>query len=384
MRKDFLPFSRPSIGEREIAAVAETLRSGWISSGPRVEELEAAFARAAGARGAVALSSATAGFHLLYHALGIGPGDEVVTASLTWPSPVNQIVLRGARPVFADVDAGTWQLDPAGVEAAITARTRAVVPVHFAGQAADLDRLRAICTHHRLVLIEDAAHAAGGAYRGRPIGSGGNPAVFSLHATKSITCGEGGVVTSDDEALLARLRLLRFHGVDRDAWKRHAAAPGGYDLEEPGWKYNLTDIQAALALPQLERLEEIVARREALARRYDELLAGIAGLECMALAPYCSRHARHLYTVLIDRERCRLDRDGFRDALRRRNIGTGLHYPAVHQLAYYQRQFPIAPGALPQTERVAAGIVSLPLFAELREEDVREVAEAVRETLSCS
>jgi dTDP-4-amino-4,6-dideoxygalactose transaminase len=383
LREAFLPFTRPSITEAEIAEVCETLRSGWITSGPRVEAFQKAFAEHVSAPHAVAVTSATAGFHILLRALGIGPGDEVISASLTWPSAVNMVHLAGAKPVFADIDRRTLQLDPASVERALTPRTRAVVPVHFAGQPCDLDALRGLSRRHGFVLIEDAAHAVGTEYKGARVGSGKNPAVFSFHAIKNLTTGEGGMVTTADEDLKNRLVSLRFHGVDTDAWKRYAReASTGYDLFEPGWKYNLSDIQAALGLVQLRRLEEMNARRAELARLYDKLFDGVPEIVRPSRVPYPARNAWHLYPVLIDKEHAGLSRDEFRDELRKRNIGTGLHFLAVHQLAFYREHYPVASGSLKESEHVAARIVSLPFFPDLKEEDAAQVVEEIRDVIA--
>jgi dTDP-4-amino-4,6-dideoxygalactose transaminase len=259
---DSLPFSRPSLGEAEIREVVDVLRSGWITSGPRVQRFESDFAAYVGSRHAVSVTSCTAGLHLALLAHGIGPGDDVVTTAMTWPTTVNVIELVGARPVFADVDPGTLQLEPGAVEAARTPSTRAILPVHFGGQACDLDALGAIASAHGLLLIEDAAHAVGTEYRGRRIGSGGNLACFSFHPIKNITTAEGGMVTTDDPALAESLRLLRFHGVNRDAWSRYSGGSSPrYETVRPGFKYNLTDVQAALGIHQLARLDGFIERR---------------------------------------------------------------------------------------------------------------------------
>jgi len=382
MRQTFLPFTRPSITEAEIREVSETLRSGWITSGPRVAAFEKEFSAYVSARFGVAVTSGTAGFHILLQALGIGPGDEVITPSLTWPSPVNMVVFVGARPVFADIDRRTFQLDPASVERVLTPQTKAIVPVHFAGQPCDLDALQALCEKHELILIEDAAHAIGTEYRGRRIGSRKNPAVFSFHAIKNLTTGEGGLITVSDEKLRDRLVSLRFHGVDQDAWKRYAReAATGYDLFEPGWKYNLTDLQAAVGLAQLRRIEEMNARRVKLAELYDRLFDETPEIILPARVPYPSRHAWHLYTILIDPEKTGLTRDEFREEMRKRNIGTGLHFLAVHELSFYRERYHPAPELLRNSEYVAARIVSLPLFPDMQEEDVVEVVEEIRDIL---
>jgi UDP-4-amino-4-deoxy-L-arabinose-oxoglutarate aminotransferase len=330
----------------------------------------------------VAVTSGTAGFHILLQGLGIGPGDEVITPSLTWPSPVNMMAFVGARPVFADIDRTTFQLDPASVERVLTPQTKAVVPVHFAGQPCDMDAFQALCEKHELILIEDAAHAIGTEYRGKRIGARKNAAVFSFHAIKNLTTGEGGLITVSDERLRDRLVALRFHGVDQDAWKRYARETAtGYDLFEPGWKYNLTDLQAAVGLAQLRRIEEMNARRANLAELYDRLLNGLPEIIRPARVPYPSRHAWHIYTILVDRERTGFTRNEFREEMRKRNIGTGLHFLAVHELSFYRERYHPAPELLRNSEYVAARIVSLPLFPDLQEGDVVEVVEEIRNIL---
>ena len=383
MRHSFLPFTRPSITEAEIQEVSEALRSGWLTSGPRVAAFEKEFSAYVGTPFGIAVASATAGFHILLQALGIGPSHDVVTPSLTWPSPINMVVNVGARPVFADIDRRTFELDPASVEKVLTPQTKAIIPVHFAGQPCDLDALRALCERHGLILIEDAAHAIGTEYRGKRIGSGRNPAVFSFHAIKNLTTGEGGFITVSDEKLRDRLVSLRFHGVDQDAWKRYASeAARGYDLFEPGWKYNLTDLQAAVGLAQLRRIGEMNARRARLAELYDQLFDSIPEIIRPAKVPYPSRHSWHLYTILIDPEKTGFTRDEFREEMRTRNIGTGLHYLAVHELSFYRERYHPVSELLKNSEYVAARIVSLPLFPDMQEEDVAKVVEEICDVLS--
>jgi dTDP-4-amino-4,6-dideoxygalactose transaminase len=292
------------------------------------------------------------------------------------------VVFVGAQPVFADIDRQTFQLDPASAERVLTPKTKAIVPVHFAGQPCDLDAFEALCEKHGLILIEDAAHAIGTEYRGQRIGSGKNPAVFSFHAIKNLTTGEGGLITVSDERLRDRLVSLRFHGVDQDAWKRYAReASKGYDLLEPGWKYNLTDLQAAVGLAQLRRIEEMNARRAKLAELYDRLFDGIPEVIRPGRVPYPSRHAWHLYTILVDSEKTGLTRDEFREEMRKRNIGTGLHFLAVHELSFYRERYRPVRKLLRNSEYVAARIVSLPLFPDMRDEDVVEVVEEIRDIL---
>jgi UDP-4-amino-4-deoxy-L-arabinose-oxoglutarate aminotransferase len=382
MRDSFLPFTRPSITEAEIHEVSETLRSGWITSGPRVAAFEKEFSAYVSAPFGVAVASGTAGFHVLLQALGIGPGDEVVTPSLTWLSFVNMMEFVGARPVFADIDRRTFQLDPASVGRVLTPRTKAVVPVHFTGQPCDLDAMESLCEKHSLILIEDAAHAIGTEYRGQRIGGRTNPAVFSFHAIKNLTTAEGGLVTVSDQKLRNRLASLRSQGVEQDAWKRYSRdASKGYDLFELGWKYNLTDLQAALGLVQLRRLEVMNARRAQLAELYDRLFDETPEIIRPASVPYPSRHSWHLYTVLIDREKAGLTRDEFREEMKKRNIGTGLHFLAVHELSFYRERYHPAPELLPNSEYVSDRIVSLPLFPDMAEDDVIGVVNEIRSIL---
>lgn len=385
IRDDFLPLSRPALGEEEAVAVVASLRSGWITSGPKVAELEELFLEATGATHAVAVTSATAGLHLVLAALGVGPGDEVVTPSMTFASTVNQIVLRGARPVFADCDYGTLQVLPGALAAAITPRTKAVIPVHFAGAPADLDPIREAAGRAGVPVIEDAAHAVGTGYKGVPAGgparpgAAGNIAIFSFHPIKNITTAEGGMITCYDSALAGRLRLLRFHGIERDAWKRYGK--GGtphYDIREPGYKYNLTDLHAAIGVVQMRKVAALNARRAALARRYFAGLEGVPGIDLPETVPYPHTHSWHLFVVKVTG----MDRDAFLGELAARNVGAGLHFPPCHLLAYVRERFGTREGDLPGTEQAGKRIVSLPLFPGMSDADVDYVCEAVREILA--
>ncbi len=382
LRAQFLPFSRPSIGDGEIEAVTACLRSGWVTSGPRVAEFEAAFAKTVGATHAVAVSSATAGLHLALLAAGVGPGDEVITTPMTWVSTGNMILAVGAHPVFVDVDPGTLNIDPEAVSRAVGRWTRGIVPVHFAGQPVDLDPLRAIADQHGLALIEDAAHALGATYRGRPVGGGSTAAVFSFHPIKAITTGEGGMITTDDGALAERLRLLRFHGIGRDAWSRYGRrANPGYEVVQLGFKYNMTDLQAALGLVQLARLEAFIEARTSLATWYAAALGDVPAVEMLEPVSYPARHAWHLLVVRLRLEGLGVDRDAVMDALLAANIGVGLHFKALHLHRFYREQLGLPPDALPHATRASDRILSLPLFPEMTREDVRDVAIALDEVV---
>ena len=380
IRNTFLPFSRPDIGQEEISAVVDVLSSGWITSGPKVQAFEKAFAEYVGSPYALSLSSCTAGLHLAMEMLDLKPDDEVITTSLTWPATVNMIHLCGGRPVFVDVERDTLNLDVSCVEEAITKRTRAIVPVHFAGQSCDLDGLRNICKSRDITLIEDAAHAVGSEYKGKRIGSSDNIAVFSFHPIKNMTTGEGGMITTHDEDIYKRLRLLRFHGVDKDAWKRYGNAENdGYELYLPGWKYNMTDIQAAIGLVQLTRLDKMTERRKKLASLYDDLLREVHEIMLPCKVPYAVRHAWHLYTVIVDKGKAGITRDEFMQEMKKLNIGTGLHFRAVHQLKFYREHYSVPDGSLPETEWISERIVSLPLYPGMKETDVQDVVLAIKD-----
>ena len=382
MRSIFLPVSKPAISETEIAAVAQVLRSGWITTGPKVAEFEAAFQGYCHAQGAVALASATAGMHLALAALEIGPGDEVITPSMTWVSTVNLIVLAGAKPVFADIDRDTLMVSAQTIAPLITERTRLIVPVHFAGAAVDMDEVRHLAASRHIAVVEDAAHAAGTECRGEKIGARGT-AIFSFHPIKNMTCGEGGMFCSDDADLLERVRRLKFHGLGVDAYDRsmQGRAPQA-EVQEPGFKYNLTDMAAALGMGQLERLDRFIAKRAHLAARYHELLADVDEISALGLPLYPVRHAWHLFVVRLDVERAGMDRETFMAELKQRNIGTGIHFKAVHTQKYYRETMPLPKEALPATEWNSERICSLPLFPEMTAEDVRSVVETVKEVLA--
>ena len=374
MDQPFLPFSRPSITDAEVAAVTQVLRSGWITTGPRAQELEERFAALVGARHAVALVSATAGMHIALAALGIGPGDEVITPSMTWVSTANLICLLGATPVFVDVDRDTLMASPEAMEAAITPRTKAIVPVHYAGAACDLAGMRAVAAKHGVALIEDAAHAVGTSFRGTPIGASGT-AIFSFHAIKNLTSAEGGMVVTDDAAFADRLRRLKFHGLAADAFDRETMGRKPQAMViEPGYKYNLSDLHAALGLAQLHRIGEINASRRRLAHLYLDKLAGLP-VQPLALPADPAEHAWHLFVLRIDPERCGLDREAFMEALKQRGIGTGIHFLATHLHPYYRKRWPGL--SLPDTEWNSARICSIPLFPDMTPADVDRVVAAI-------
>lgn len=381
MRTTFLPFSRPSISEDDIAAVDAVLRSGWITTGPKCAQFESRFGEYVGCKGAVALASATGGMHLLIEALGIGSGDEVITPAMTWVSTANLAVLSGARPVFVDVDRDTLMASADAIEAALTSRTRLIVPVHFAGAAADMAPIRRLAAQHGILLAEDAAHALGTEYRGERIGKRGT-AIFSFHPIKNITTGEGGMLCSDDPQLLDRIRRLKFHGLGADAFERETQGRSPQaQVQEPGFKYNLTDIGAVLGLGQLARVEAFNRRREELALTYRERLSGIDEILPLADPTYPMAHAWHLFVVRLDVERAGISRNEFMQRLKERNIGTGIHFLAVHLQRYYRESMGTRRGMLPNTEWNSDRICSLPLFPDMTPQDVEDVVDAIKDVL---
>lgn len=378
-RETFLPVSVPAIGEEEISEVVAALRSGWLTTGPRVKRFEGEFAAYVGARHAVAVASATAGLHLSLAALDVGPEDEVIVPTMTFCSTANVVLHLGARPVLVDVgDDSNVSAD--AVAAAITRRTRAIIPVHYAGQPCEMDALRAVATQHGLPLVEDAAHAVGAEYHGCRIGSLGNTTVFSFYATKNMTTGEGGMITTDDDGLADRLRRLSLHGMTRDAWNRYTSAGSWYyEVVEAGYKANMTDPQAALGIHQLAKLDGFIARRREIAERYT---AGFSGVRELSLPPVHPdrRHAWYLYVVRLKLDELGTDRAGIIDELRRANIGASVHFIPVHRHPVYQ-MLGYKAVDFPWAEALYASIISLPLFPLMSNTDVTDVVAALTEAL---
>lgn len=373
---DFLPFSRPAFGAEEIAAVTEVMQSGWITTGPKNQALEQAFCALTGNQHAIAVSSATGGMHVTLMALGIQAGDEVITPSMTWVSTLNMICLLGAEPVMIDVDRDTLMVTPEAIEAAITPRTKAIIPVHYAGAPADMDAIHAIGQRYGIPVIEDAAHAAGTEYKGQHVGRTGT-AIFSFHAIKNMSCAEGGLIVTDDAELAARIRSLKFHGLGVDAFDRqtHGRAPQA-EVISPGFKYNLADINAAIALTQLDKLPQLNAKRHDIAQRYLRELADTPFLP-LALPRWEHRHAWHLFIIRVDEERCGMTRNQLMEALKARNIGSGLHFRAAHTQKYYRERYPQL--HLPNTEWNSERICSIPLFPTMTDDDTTRVIHALHE-----
>jgi len=382
IRENFLPFSKPTIGTEEIEEVVDSLRSGWITTGPKTEKFEKLISDYLGVEEALCVNSATAGLHLVLIALGLKPGDEVITPSMTWPSAVNMIEIMGARPLFVDIDRETMQIKPGEVEKNINQRTKAVIPVHFAGAPCDLDKIKNILKGKNIPLLEDAAHAIGTEYKGKRIGRDSEFAVFSFHPIKNITTGEGGAIVAKDKKALERMRLLKFHGVSKDAWKRYSK--GGkfkYEVIEPGMKYNMLDLQAALGIRQLEKLDNFIEKRIHLAKRYNEKFEEMKEIASLKDVPYAHRHAWHLYIVKLDIDAIGISRDEFMENLQKLNIGTGLHYTPIHLHRFYREKYGYKRGSLPETEYCGERIISLPLYPLMTESDQDDVIEAIRKAL---
>ena len=379
-RSEFLPFAPPLIGEEEIAEVVDTLRSSWITTGPKTRRFETDFAAYVQAPGALAMSSCTAALHTALVSARVGPGDEVITTPMTFAASVNVIEHVGARPVLVDVEPDTLNLDPQAVDAAITSRTRAILAVHYAGHPAELDALTAIADAHGCVLVEDAAHALPARYRGRPIGSRGNPAAFSFYATKNLTTAERGMLTAAPE-FLAQARIVGLHGMSRDAWKRYAQ--GGswyYEVLLPGFKYNMTDIQAALGLWQLRKLARFQQRRAAIVDQYNCAFADEPALE-LPVARAEVEHAWHLYVVRLHLDALRINRNRFIEELAARNIGTSVHFIPIHLHPYYRDRYGFSPTSFPVAYAHYERMLSLPLAPRLSDGDVADVIEAVRDVV---
>jgi perosamine synthetase len=381
-RRDFLSFHRPWIEADEIDEVADTLRSGWLTMGPKTLAFERDFAAYVGAPHAIAVSSATAGLHLAVDALGLEAGDEVITSPYTFTATAAVVLHAGGRPVFADVDAETLCLDPAEAARRITPRTRAIIPVHMAGHPCDMDALHDLARRHDLVVVEDAAHALPARWHGRTIGTLSDLTVFSFYAGKNITTGEGGMVTTGRDDLAARVRTRRLHGISRDAWKRYTAQGSWYyEVDYPGFKYNMTDLNAAIGLHQLRKCDRFHARRRQHAARYRAGLADVAELVLPAEAPGAD-HAWHLFVVRLRAERLRIGRDEVIERLRERNIGTSVHFIPLHLQPFYQRALGARPDDHPRATAAYRGAISLPLYPRMTEDDVDDVIEALRDVVT--
>ncbi|WP_198157266.1 DegT/DnrJ/EryC1/StrS family aminotransferase [Candidatus Nucleicultrix amoebiphila] len=379
---EFLPFARPSISEEAIADVVTCLRSGWLVTGPKVQKFEEDLKNYLHCPYAHTLTSATAGLFYAVEALGIQAGDEVITTPMTFAATANSIAKQGAKPVFVDVEPGTYNMDVNRIEDVLTSKTKAIMPVHFSGLPVDLDPLYALAKKHNLRVIEDAAHAIGAEYKGKKIGSFGDIQIFSFYANKTMTTGEGGCLTCADENLAKTISLYRFHGIDRPAWNRFGKnGSHEYEIVFPGYKANMMDIQAALGIHQLKDLDSFIEKRQKLVTRYYEKLGDWSELKLPESPTYSHKHGWHLFAVQLLENKAGLNRDQFMAAMKEENIGTALHYKAVHLFPYYQNTFHYKRGDFPHAEAISDRIVSLPLFPTMTEADQDRVIKAMGRVL---
>ncbi|HUT52047.1 MAG TPA: DegT/DnrJ/EryC1/StrS aminotransferase family protein [bacterium] len=381
VRQEPLLFHRPVLGPEEERAVLEAMRSGWITTGRKCEELERRVAAMSGAAHGVAMTSGTAALHVALLCLDLRPGDEVITTPITFAATVNMIEAVGARPVFVDVRSSDLNIDPDLIAAAVTSQTRAVMPVHMTGIACDLDPITELAREHGLRVIEDAAHALGTFYKGRPVGSISELTCMSFYATKNVTTGEGGMLVTNDDAMAERARRLRWHGINKEAMGRYG--PSGFrhtDVKEVGFKYNLSDVLAAIGLSQLDKFPAFQQRRREIAARYDEALGEDDALALLTVPDYCES-AYHLYAVMVELGKLRVDRDHILNALQREGIGVGVHFLSVPEQSYYRDKYGYRPGSLPHAERASRSLISLPLNPWLGGSDVDDVIAAVKKVL---
>lgn len=384
VRTGFLPFARPDIGDDDIREVAEALRSGWVTTGPKTKQFEKDFAAAVGAKHAIAVNSCTAALHLSLEAAGVRRGDEVITTPYTFAASAEVIRYFDARPVLVDVDPESLNIRPDLIEAAVTKKTKAIIPVHIAGVAADLDPILEIARRHHLAVVEDAAHSFPTRYKGRMIGQIGDFTCFSFYATKTITTGEGGMITTNDDALAERCSIMALHGISKDAWKRYSAEGSWYyEIVAPGYKYNMTDVAAAMGLAQLGKAERMWRRREEIARRFNEAFAQFEELQ-IPTCPSYSTHSWHLYMLRMNLDRLTIDRAVFIEELKKRNIGASVHFIPLHVHPYYRDLYGYAPEDFPVAYREFQREVSLPIYSIMSDQDVESVIDAVTEIIVSS
>lgn len=376
-RSTFLPFARPDIDQNEIDAVTEVIRSGWLTTGPKTREFEKAFAECVGAKHAIAVNSATAAMHIALEAAGLQAGDEVITTTMTFAATAEVVRYFNAKPVLVDIDAATFNIDVNQIEAAITPRTKAIIPVHVAGQSADLDAVHAIAAKHNLRVIEDAAHALPTYYKGRIVGSISDFTAFSFYATKTLATGEGGMLTTNNDEWADRCRVMSLHGISKDAWKRYTSEGSWYyEIVAPGFKYNMTDVAAAMGLVQLSKLETMNTRRQEIARRYDVAFSSHPALEPPQISSD-STHPYHLYILRLNLPLLRIDRNTFIEQLRAANIGVSVHWIPLHMHPYYRETYGYCPEDYPVAYAEYHRIISLPIYSSMSDQDVDDVIAAV-------
>jgi len=381
MRKNFLVFGSPMIEQPEIDEVVASLKSGWIGTGPKVHKFEEMFKEYKGRRFAIALNSCTSALHLSMLVIGIKPGDEVIVPAMTFAATANAVIHTGGIPIFADCEKDTMNIDPEDIERKITSKTKAIIPVHFAGRACNMDAIMNIAKRHNLRVIEDCAHAIESECKGKKTGTFGELGCFSFYVTKNIVTGEGGMVITDNEDYANQIKILALHGMSKDAWRRFSdEGYKHYQVFYSGFKYNMMDIQAAIGIHQLPRIEKYWKRRQEIWNRYNEAFKDLPVFTPAPVEPN-TRHAYHLYTLLLDIDNLKITRDKFLDEMTKQNIGVGVHYIALHLHPYYQKIFGYKKGDFPNAEWISDRTVSLPISAKLTDEDVEDVIEAVNETL---
>jgi dTDP-4-amino-4,6-dideoxygalactose transaminase len=381
MRNEFLIFGSPYIEEDEIQEVVDSLRSGWISTGPKVTKFEDLFKAYIGSKHALALNSCTAGLHRSMIVAGLQPGDEVITTPMTFGATANAIVHTGARPVFVDIELPSMNMNPDLIEEKITPKTKAIMPVHLYGRPCNMDRITAIARANRLLVIDDAAHAIEAIYKGKKIGTIGDMTVFSFYVTKNLVTGEGGMITTDNDEYAEKIQIYGLHGMSKGAWKRYSDEGfKHYQIIYPGFKYNMMDIQAAMGIHQLKRIEKQLSRREEIWKRYDTAFKHLP-LQLPPPQEEHSRHARHLYTLLLKLEDLKADRDTIQQALYKGNIGTGIHFISLHLHPYYRDHYGYKHNDFPNALHVSERTISLPLSAKLTDQDVEDVIHTLRRVL---
>lgn len=384
MRASHLAFALPDVDEAEIAAVTEVIRSGWVTTGPVAQRFEEAFGKFVGAPQAVAVNSGTAAMHLALDAVGLKEGDEVITTPYTFAATAEVVRYFNAKPVLVDVDPVTLNIDPRRIEAAVTGKTRAILPVHIAGQPADMDPILEVAAGHKLPVVEDAAHAFPARYKGRMIGSFGDLTCYSFYATKTITTGEGGMVTTANAEWADRCRVMRLHGISKDAWKRYTAEGSWcYEIVAPGFKYNLTDIAAAMGLAQLAKATRMWERRVDIARRYGEAFGSLLELQVPEVMPWAG-HAWQLYLLRLNLDRLKISRGQFIEELRARRIGSSVHFIPLHIHPYYREKYGYEPEDFPTAYAQYQRVVSLPIYSKMTDADVEDVVDAVVDIVNSS
>jgi perosamine synthetase len=384
MRSQFLPFHLPEIGEEEIQSVSESLRSGWVTTGPKVKKFEEEFAGYLGAGNAIAVNSCTAALHLGLEAVGVGEGDEVIVPTMTFASTAGVVLHLHAKPVFIDCKCDTLNMDVDQIERAITPKTKAIIPVHFSGHPCEMDRIMEISKNYNLKVIEDAAHALPTRYKGKVVGTIGDITCFSFYATKTITTGEGGMITTEDSDYAEQMRVMSLHGISKDAWKRYESSGSWhYEIFSPGYKYNMTDISAAIGIHQLKKIDHFAKVRSQYAEMYSEGFRDIEEIRCPVVRPG-SEHSWHLYVIQLNGKKLKPNRNEIIEILKSENIGTSVHFMPLHLHPYYRDEFGYVPEDFPVASSVFESIISLTIFPKMTEADVQYVIKTLRKIIQCN